>query len=385
MKLIPRVSAAGLTAVVVAGALLTSAGAAHATTAPPWEPDGNSVGGLLFFDSSGHSLTGGNINDPIAGFIEGTKTIRSGDTKATLYGYLPKDGVAPGGWNGEALAGPSPYPNAAAPSAISQTLPLVTGNPGVDFTIADLVADFPNTDVSSDGYAGLYQLRLVTSASGLTATSKYDSADILITGSGASATWSVAYSKTQVTTKTTLTASPSTSAFHGATVKLSASVSPANAAGSIKFLNGTKLLKTVKVSGGKASFSTKTLPTGTLKLRATFTPTNTTAFTSSTSAAHTMTIKAHATKVSLKASSTSIKVGKKLTLTVKESPAVAGKVVIYDGAKKLATVTVKKGKATYSTSKLKAGTHSLKAKFTPTNTQSYKVSTSKVVKVKVTK
>ena len=59
--------------------------------------------------------------------------------------------------------------------------------------------------------------------------------------------------------------------------------------------------------------------------------------------------------MSLKASATSITKGKKLTLTIKESPAVAGKVAIYDGAKKIGTVTVKKGKATFSTTKLKVG------------------------------
>jgi hypothetical protein len=386
MKLTRRVSAAGISAVVLAtGALLSSGGTVHASTPPPWEPDGNSVGGLIFYNSAGTAVTGGNINDPIAAYVQGSKAIRSGDNKATLYGYLPKDGVPPGSWQGEIVAGPSLYPpksGVIVPAPVSTTLPLVI-HANADLNIADLEADFPNTDVSADGYAGLYQLRLETTAPGKPGNPTYDSADIAVTGTGASDTWSVVYTKSQVATKTTLVATP-TSAVHGAAVKLTATVSPATA-GTVKFFNGTKLLKSVAAVKGKASFSTKTLTDGVHKIKATFTPTNVAGFAASTSTVHSVTVKAHATKVTLKASAASVKAGKKLTLSAVESPAVAGKVTFYDGTKKLATVTVKKGKATFSSTKLKAGSHSLKARFTPTNTQNDAVSTSKVVKVKVTK
>jgi Bacterial Ig-like domain (group 3) len=385
MSLTLRRSAAGIaTAVLAGGALLSTGGAAHAAAAPPWEPDGDSVGGLLFFNASGTQITGGNISDsPIAAYVEGAKPIRAGDDKATLFGYLPVSGQVPGQWQGEALDAATAYPvtKASAPAALkTATVPVESGISG-DESIADLAVDFPNNDVTSDGYAGIYQLRLRTSSSkggGLTPT--YDSADIKITGS----TWSVVYSKTQVASTTKLTATP-TSVFHGAAVKLTATVSPSNAAGSVTFRNGAKKIGTVKVKAGKATLTTKALPDGTDKIKATFTPTNSTAFTSSTSAARTVTVKAHATKVSLKASAASIKAGNKLTLTIKETPAVAGKVAIFDGAKKIGTVKVKKGKASFSTTKLKAGAHSLKAKFTPTNTKNDKASTSKTVKVKVTK
>jgi hypothetical protein len=311
--------------------------------------------------------------------VQGTAAVHAGDKSATLYGYLPKVGVAPGAWSGEALAGPSIYPATKAPGAVSHTLPVV--KPGAhDLTIQFLTEDFPNTDSSSDGYAGLYQLRLFTNGSAGQSL-KYDSADISVSGTN----WSVVYSNTQAATATKLAVSPSGSAFHGSKVKLTATVSPSTAAGSVSFLDGTKVLKTVKVSGGKASFSTAALKNGKHSLKAKFTPTKATAFKSSTSSAHSLTVKAHPTKVSLKASATSVAKGKKLTLTIKESPAVAGKVAIYDGAKKIGTVKVKKGKATFSTTTLAVGSHSLKAKFTPTNTQSNKASTSKTVKVTVKK
>jgi Bacterial Ig-like domain (group 3) len=380
-----RHAASAVAAAVLAGAALLSAGgAAHATNPPPWEPDPNSVGGLIFYNASGDVITGGNVtDDPIAAYVEGTKAIRSGDTKATLFGYLPVNGVATGSWSGDQLSASTAYPNASDPGVLGTTsLPVVAGSGG-DLTIADLISDYPNNDTSNDGYANLYQLRLKTAASGQPSNVKYDSADILITGTGDTATWSVDYSNTQVSTKTTLKVSPSGSALHGASVKLTATVSPA-AAGSVAFLNGSKVLKTVTVSGGKATYTTKTLKDATYKLKATFTPTDTTAYTSSTSSAHSLKVKAHATKVTLKASATSIKKGGKLTLTIKESPAVAGKVAIYDGTKKIGTVKLKKGKATFTTTSLKVGSHKLKAKFTPKNTQNDAKSSSKTVKVKVT-
>jgi hypothetical protein len=244
------------------------------------------------------------------------------------------------------------------------------------------VSDFPNNDHSStDGYAGLYQLRLYTSGTS-GAAAKYDSADIQVTGS----TWAVVYTVAPAAKTTTkLTVSPTKSAFHGATVKLSATVTPSAAAGSVQFRDGSKVLKTVTVSGGKASFSTKTLKDGVNKLTAKFVPKSSAPYLSSTSASHSLTVKAHATKVTIKASASSLKQGNKLTLTIKESPAVAGKVAIFDGSKKIATVKVKKGKASFATAKLAVGSHSLKAKFTPSNTQNDAASTSKVVKVKVTK
>ncbi len=53
-----------------------------------------------------------------------------------------------------------------------------------DTTLATYTStDFPNTDSSNDGYAGLYVLRLRTSAPGKSVTSGYDEAVIQVTGS----------------------------------------------------------------------------------------------------------------------------------------------------------------------------------------------------------
>jgi hypothetical protein len=257
--------------VLAVGVLAAPATRSATTTAaaPPWEPDPNSVGGLIFYNSSGSVITSGSINaSPVAAYVLGTSTIRSGDTKATLFGYLPVKGDVPAEWSGEALGASTTYPNThAAVPLNTSTLPVETGSSG-DETFAQLEADFPNNDNSADGYAGMYQLRLRTSAPGEGLTITYDEADIHIQGS----TWSVVYS--QARTTTTLKASKST-ITKGTKLTLTATETPV-AAGSVKFFNGTKLLSTVKVSTkGVAHYSSTTLAVGTHSFTATFTPSNT--------------------------------------------------------------------------------------------------------------
>ena len=130
MKKFIRSIALVATATVAAGSLVAGlGGVAHAGTAPPWEPDASSVGGLAFFNTAGQQITGGNLTDsPIAAYVEGASTVRAGDQKATLYGYLPVAGTAPGTWSGEALGSSTTYPNTSAPAPLNTaTLPVEEG------------------------------------------------------------------------------------------------------------------------------------------------------------------------------------------------------------------------------------------------------------------
>ena len=167
------------------------AGTASAAGNPPWEPDPSSVGGLVFFNAAGQQVTGGNLTDsPIAAYVEGSSTVRSGDTVATLYGYLPVKNQPTSEWSGEQLGLTTTFPNLSAPAPLNaSTLPVETGNSG-DETLATLKTDYPNKDKTTDGYAGIYQLRLYTNAPRKVQSSVYDSADIFIKGS----TWTVVYS-----------------------------------------------------------------------------------------------------------------------------------------------------------------------------------------------
>ena len=111
---------------IVASGIATPASAAGG---PPWGTEAASVGSLNFYNAQGQRITGGNLTDqPLAAYIEGTTTIRSGDNKATLFAYTPVNGVSPGGWSGEQVSTTTVYPNGAAPGSLAtDTLPVVTG------------------------------------------------------------------------------------------------------------------------------------------------------------------------------------------------------------------------------------------------------------------
>jgi hypothetical protein len=360
-----------------------SSASGSSPAAPPWEPDTSSVGGLTFYNAAGQQVTGGNLTDsPIAAFVLGGATIRSGDTKATLYGYVPVKGVAPGAWSGEQLGSSTTYPNTSAPAPLNaSTLPLETGSSG-DETVAQLEADFPNKDTSTDGYADMYVLRLKTSATGKAANTTYDSADIQISGS----TWSVVYPAPVLTaTTTTLATVPSSPQVAGTSVTLTATVSP-SAPGSVQFEYGTGtptlIGSPVTVSGGTASIAPTTLPVGTDSLSAVFTPTSGSGFVGSTGTAS-FTVKAAKltkTKTKLKTSPASPQVpGTSVTLTATVTPAAAtGTVQFKTGATDIGSpVTVTSGKASTSTTSLPTGKNKLAAVFTPTPGTSYGPSTGK--------
>ena len=75
-------------------------------------------------------------------------------------------------------------PNSSAP------VPLKTATAGGDGPTAtrpslSSQADFPKLDTSTDGYAGMYQLRLADVSDRRRATTTYDSADIQVTTAAA--------------------------------------------------------------------------------------------------------------------------------------------------------------------------------------------------------
>lgn len=395
-------SIAAVVAVVTASGLAAFGwtAAASASGAPPWEPDPSSVGTLLFYNAAGQQITGGNLTDvPLAAYVQGTATIRAGDTKATLFGYLPVDGESPGQWSGEALSASTTFPNSSAPSPLgTSSLPLVTGSSD-DESIGQLAADFPNTDTSGDGYAGMYVLRLKTSASGESETAEYDSADIQISGS----TWSVVYPAPALTsTSTTLQATPTSPQVEGTSVTLDATVSP-TAPGTVQFEVGTTDLGSpVTVSSsGDASISTTSLPVGSDTLSAVFTPAAGSAYSGSTGTApYTITgAPAAGTTIALAVNPTTAPADTSvsITATVTETSSSAslasgdGSVKFYDDGTDssgditnesvlLGTVPVGSGgQAALGYDSFATGAHNVVAEFVPTDPTTYDASTSPAV------
>jgi hypothetical protein len=390
-RILTSVATVAVATVATGGVLVgLSAGPAFAAGNPPWEPDGNSVGSLAFYDASGNQIIGGNVNTtPIAAFVQGSGTPRAGDTKATLFGYTPVNGQVPGQWSGEALSGSTTYPNAAAPGSLgTSALPLVTGSSG-DESLATYITDFPNSDTSTtDGYSGIYQLRLKTSATGKTVTTTYDSVDIQVTGS----TWSVVYPAPVTTpTTTTLSTTPGSPQVAGTSVTLNASVSP-SVSGTGQFEDGlTNIGSPVTVSGGAASIATSTLAVGTHTLHAVFTPAAGIAYSGSTGT-DTFVVTAPPaagtdTALSVNPTEAVAFTPVSLTATVTKSSDSSslgsgdGTVKFYDnGSSLLGSAAVASGGiASLSYSAFGTGTHSITAQFVPADPTVYATSTSGAV------
>ncbi|WP_405592127.1 Ig-like domain-containing protein [Streptomyces sp. NBC_01092] len=107
-------------------------------------------------------------------------------------------------------------------------------------------------------------------------------------------TSNTAYQNTAPVTATTtkLAASPVSPVVQGTSVKLTATVSPAAATGTVRFLDGTTQIgSTVTVSGGVATKTTSSLTVGTHALKAQFTPADPAVYGGSTSASLSYTVK----------------------------------------------------------------------------------------------
>ena len=165
--------AVAVTAVTaVTGVLLLASGApAHADPVP--YTDERSSGLLTLCDAGGHELRAGSVvTQPFvhlvvaqtpapAGYDDGRGT-------ASLYGYQPRQGLAPGQWSGELMTGASRFADPHRPAAVA--LP-------EDLSLGGFAADFPPT------WHGLVQLRLYVGAPGRPLQSqRYDSADVQISG-----------------------------------------------------------------------------------------------------------------------------------------------------------------------------------------------------------
>lgn len=193
---------------------------------------------------------------------------------------------------------------------------------------------------------------------------------------------------------TSLTVAPNPAAV-GQSITFTATVAAGSGAsgtptGTVTFLSGSTSLGTGTLSSGSATFSTSSLAAGTYSITASYGGDST--FAASTSAAVSVTVNAApvtiATTTTLTASATTAVVGTSLTFTADVTPASGsgvpgGSVAFTDGTTQLGTGTLDgTGKATYSTSSLAVGTHSISAAYG--GNTSYTASTSTPVSVTIT-
>jgi sugar lactone lactonase YvrE len=167
----------------------------------------------------------------------------------------------------------------------------------------------------------------------------------------------VTVSKVNSTVALTSSANPSIS---GQTVLFTATITPANAAGNLQFMDGATVLGTVPATNGVASFTTSTLTIGSHSITVVYAGDSN--CNPATSAVLSQTVNKLATTTTLSASAPTIVHGQTVTLTASiPFPGPTGTMQFLDGGVPLGTAALVSSSATLSVSTLGAGSHSITA------------------------
>jgi uncharacterized protein (TIGR03437 family) len=162
---------------------------------------------------------------------------------------------------------------------------------------------------------------------------------------------------------TTTLSSSANPAPSGASVTLTAVVSPGGATGSIDFRDGQVSIGARLLNAGSASLVISGLSTGAHSLTAVYT--GDTLYQASTSQVVTQVINARTqTSTTVSSSGTKSTFGQRMVFTARNSPAGPGNVTFLDGITILGTSPIVDGQATLSTSLLPAGPHAVRAYYT---------------------
>jgi Glycoside hydrolase family 44/Bacterial Ig-like domain (group 3) len=174
-------------------------------------------------------------------------------------------------------------------------------------------------------------------------------------------------------------------------VKFTATIAPQSGSGTptgtVTFSDGTTPLGTVPVTSGTATFSTSSLSNGTHTVTAAYSGDSN--FSPSTSPVVTVVVSAPSkitTTTSVSASATQLTVGQTLSLNIVVAPqsgtgTPTGSVTILDGTTQLGAPSLTVGAATFSTSALAVGTHSITVSYS--GDSNFATSTSAVLSVVV--
>ncbi len=171
---------------------------------------------------------------------------------------------------------------------------------------------------------------------------------------------------TRATSTITLTSSQSPSTY-GQSVTFTATVASGSRkpGGRVKFLRGTATLGSATLTGGVASLTTTTLNVGASSVIAVYEGNND--YSGSTSSAQPQTVNRATTTVALTSSQNPSTLGQLVTFTATVAPQFSGttrgKVGFFDGRTRLSSVTLASGVATYNTSSLASGTHTITATY----------------------
>ena len=245
-------------AATLAGGVAVAAGAddwyTGGNAAVP-DPDQTDVG-LKLYNAAGTEVTTGSTTAPLAAFAAAAGAVRTGDTFATLYVYLPQSNTAPGAWPGLQVSGTGKFSGtgaATAPASLAGKPYVATTAEG--YTLADVQAAFPN-DETRASFADVYALRLRTSSPTAGVSTEYATAFVKITGT----TWKITDAPvlgddSGVGTSVSATW-PAKITYGKATsvgVQVAADTGSAKPTGTVKLVNGSKTLSTATLSQGAAT------------------------------------------------------------------------------------------------------------------------------------
>ena len=364
-----------------AGVIQDSAGTLYGTA----NGGGANDGGVVFGLNSGGEIVLYSFCSEISGIVctDGESPIAGlfQDAAGDLYGTTIAGGVnAPASFK---LGGGTVFKLATGGGGGGTATVTLTSTPNPSYvdqsvTFSAVVSGsgpIPTGSVTFE--EGKTVLGTVTLADGkanfTTAFTTKGTASIVASYSG-DANYKAANSKTlkqivkQYTTGTTLTSSLNPSTY-GQAVTFTATVSSAGPTptGTVTFNDGSKSIGSASLSGGVASITTSTLPVGTLSITASYG--GDAASAKSTSAALKQVVDKATSATRIVSSVNPSKVGQKVkfTATVTSPPATpTGTVTFMDGSTTLGTGTLAKGKASYSTSNLSAGSHNITAVYAGT-------------------
>lgn len=352
---------------------------AQATVTPGWQPDGNNLGAVQFFDAAGHQIFSGSIDDvPMAAYYK----LPSGSATVGHVATTTPEQSNSATWNGTTqITSDQSFPrsdSATLPGDLTGfSGPLVKDDSEASFN-DNQITPFPNASTDAT-YQNLYEIRFYVNSG----TTKWYDADILVDPSAR--TWSEVYPQASgpASTTTVLTAAPASSAPFASSVKLTATVTP-HAAGTVDFTDGATDLSgavAVDTGTGVATFSTSSLAVGSHTFTAAFTPTDSDAFAGSTSSDISYDVTKATPTVSLGASPAGSQyAGQSVTVTATTPNGLDGLVQFQvDGSDSGAPTAASSGQAQLVTATIPVGSHALSAVFTPTDSTHYNPGTSPTV------
>lgn len=268
------------------------------------------------------------------------------------------DGARTGGPNGAQYGAVWVFTQPPTISSVTANSGSLSGGTGV--TISGTL--FGSTTAVTFGGSAATNV-VVVDANTITATTPahaQGAVDVVVTTEHGSATSVNAYTYTKNNSTTAVNGTPQPSSY-GQQVTFTATVTN-GATGNVTFKDGLTTLGTTAISGNTAQYQTSTLSVGAHSITATYNGDS--SYNSSTSAPFSQTVNKANSSTALGASPNPSSYGQQVTFTATVTPSTAtGNVTFKEGATTLGSGNVSGGLATYATSALLGGAHTITATY----------------------